>query len=61
MPDESDAAITHDVLAQLIRSRKVYRIDSELERIYSLLQPIQQRLQTLRVSPASEVQSATDA
>jgi anti-sigma regulatory factor (Ser/Thr protein kinase) len=61
MPDESDAAIAHDVLAHLIRSRTVFRIDSELERIHSLLKQIQQRLQTLHALPASEVQSVADA
>ena len=56
-----EAALARDVLSHLVRSRTVFRIDSDLEQIRSLLQLIRERLETVQSLQDETVRQLTDA
>ena len=56
-----EAALARDVLTYLLRSQTLFRIDSDLEQIRSLLHLIRERLQALRTLQDDEVRQVTDA
>ncbi len=55
-----EAALARDVLSHLVRSRTVFRIDSDLEQIRSLLQLIRERLETVESLQDENVRQLTD-
>jgi len=56
-----DAAVSREVLSHLIRSQTVFRIDSDLEQVRSLLHLIRERLQAQQRLHDQEVQQVKDA
>lgn len=58
---EGEAAVARDILTHLVRSQTIFRIDSDLEQIRSLLHLIRERLQSLRTLEDEEVRQVTDA
>ncbi len=57
----AEAAIAQDVLTHLVHSRTIFRIDSHLEQIRSLLLLIRERMQSLQTLEDDEVRQVTDA
>lgn len=58
---EGEAKLARDILTHLVRSQTIFRIDSDLEQIRSLLHLIRERLQSLRALQDEEVRQVADA
>lgn len=56
-----EAALARDVLSHLIHSRTVFRIDSDLEQIRSLLHLLRERLKSVPSLQDNQVRELTDA